>query len=219
MIFGLILIGLGVWFLIDQYVPAIDTDLLWPVALVVLGIVLLVRRPATALAPSSSRPKRANAAALTATSTPAASFTESAAISCAAVALRRIRELEGVVPGREGSGHVDVPVGHGDAPSRAGRPAARRPPPAPGRRSPAADTSTSAASRRPRRPPPPWRTSPRSGSGSGTWRARSGSRAGTGRRRPPPAAPAPASAASRPCTAHQMRAGTPAQNRIGLPPL
>ena len=42
MIFGVILIGLGVWFLIDQYVPAIDSDLLWPVALVVLGIVLLV---------------------------------------------------------------------------------------------------------------------------------------------------------------------------------
>jgi phage shock protein PspC (stress-responsive transcriptional regulator) len=49
-IFGVILIGLGVWFLIDQYVPAIDTDLLWPVALVVLGIVLLVlalRRPSS----------------------------------------------------------------------------------------------------------------------------------------------------------------------------
>jgi phage shock protein C len=49
-IFGVILIGAGVWFLIDQYVPAIDTDLLWPVALVVLGLVLLVvalRRPAS----------------------------------------------------------------------------------------------------------------------------------------------------------------------------
>lgn len=48
-IFGLILIGLGVWFLIDRYIPAINGDLLWPVALVVLGIVLLVialRRPA-----------------------------------------------------------------------------------------------------------------------------------------------------------------------------
>jgi phage shock protein C len=49
-IFGLILIGLGVWFLIDRYVPAIDTDLLWPIALVILGIVLLaiaLRRPAS----------------------------------------------------------------------------------------------------------------------------------------------------------------------------
>lgn len=48
-IFGLVLIGLGVWFLIDRYIPAINGDLLWPVALVVLGIVLLVialRRPA-----------------------------------------------------------------------------------------------------------------------------------------------------------------------------
>lgn len=50
LIFGLILIGLGVWFLIDRYIPAINGDLLWPVALVVLGIVLLVialRRPAS----------------------------------------------------------------------------------------------------------------------------------------------------------------------------
>ena len=49
-IFGVILIGLGVWFLIDQFVPAIPTDLLWPVALVVLGVVLLVmalRRPSS----------------------------------------------------------------------------------------------------------------------------------------------------------------------------
>jgi len=47
-IFGLILIGLGAWFLVDQYLPDIDTDLLWPVALVILGVVLLVvalRRP------------------------------------------------------------------------------------------------------------------------------------------------------------------------------
>jgi phage shock protein C len=49
-VFGVILIGLGLWFLIDQFVPAIDTDLLWPVALVVLGVVLLVialRRPSS----------------------------------------------------------------------------------------------------------------------------------------------------------------------------
>jgi phage shock protein C len=49
-IFGLILIGAGVWFLVDQYLPAIDSDLLWPVALVILGVVLLVvalRRPAS----------------------------------------------------------------------------------------------------------------------------------------------------------------------------
>ena len=49
-IFGLILIGAGVWFLVDQYLPAIDSDLLWPVALVILGVVLLVvalRRPSS----------------------------------------------------------------------------------------------------------------------------------------------------------------------------
>jgi phage shock protein PspC (stress-responsive transcriptional regulator) len=41
MIFGLLLVLLGVWFLIDQYVPGIDSDLLWPVALVILGAALL----------------------------------------------------------------------------------------------------------------------------------------------------------------------------------
>jgi phage shock protein C len=47
-IFGLILIGIGIWFLIERYVPAFDRDLVWPVALVVLGATLLVvslRRP------------------------------------------------------------------------------------------------------------------------------------------------------------------------------
>lgn len=50
MIFGLILIGLGVWFLVDAYIPGIDTKLLWPVGLVLLGLVLLgvsMRRPAS----------------------------------------------------------------------------------------------------------------------------------------------------------------------------
>jgi phage shock protein PspC (stress-responsive transcriptional regulator) len=49
-IFGVILIAAGVWFLVDQYLPDIDADLLWPVALVALGVVLLVialRRPAS----------------------------------------------------------------------------------------------------------------------------------------------------------------------------
>lgn len=49
MIFGLILIGLGIWFLVDQFVPGIDRDLLWPIGLVLLGLVLLAvsmrRRP------------------------------------------------------------------------------------------------------------------------------------------------------------------------------
>ena len=83
MIFGVILIGLGVWFLIDQFVPDINTDLLWPVALVVLGLVAAGHRPAAALGPSSSRPNSANAAALTATSVAGDQLTESAAISCA----------------------------------------------------------------------------------------------------------------------------------------
>jgi phage shock protein PspC (stress-responsive transcriptional regulator) len=47
-IFGLILIGVGIWFLVDRYVPAFDPDLVWPVVLVVLGAALLIvslRRP------------------------------------------------------------------------------------------------------------------------------------------------------------------------------
>ena len=41
-IFGLILILLGAWFLVDQYVPGLDSDLLWPIALVVIGGALLL---------------------------------------------------------------------------------------------------------------------------------------------------------------------------------
>jgi phage shock protein C len=41
-LFGLILIGLGIYFLVRQYLPAFDADLLWPIGLVVLGVVLLV---------------------------------------------------------------------------------------------------------------------------------------------------------------------------------
>lgn len=48
MVFGLILVGLGAYFLIDEYLPQIDVNVFWPIGLVVLGIVLLVsslRRP------------------------------------------------------------------------------------------------------------------------------------------------------------------------------
>ncbi|HEX2194051.1 MAG TPA: PspC domain-containing protein [Candidatus Limnocylindria bacterium] len=41
MVFGLILILLGAWFLVDEYLPAVDTDLLWPIALVIIGLALL----------------------------------------------------------------------------------------------------------------------------------------------------------------------------------
>jgi phage shock protein PspC (stress-responsive transcriptional regulator) len=41
-IFGLILIGIGAWFLVDQYLPAFDRDLIWPIALIALGAALLV---------------------------------------------------------------------------------------------------------------------------------------------------------------------------------
>lgn len=41
-IFGLILIALGVWFLVDEYIPSFDSRFVWPVALVVVGVVLLL---------------------------------------------------------------------------------------------------------------------------------------------------------------------------------
>ena len=49
-IFGLILIGLGLYFLAREYLPALDIDRLWPLGLVMLGGILLYgairRRPA-----------------------------------------------------------------------------------------------------------------------------------------------------------------------------
>ena len=40
-VFGFILVGLGVWFLIDQYVH-IDWQLLWPVIVILIGVALIV---------------------------------------------------------------------------------------------------------------------------------------------------------------------------------
>jgi hypothetical protein len=37
---GLVLIG--VWFLVREYVPAVDWDLLWPVILIGIGALILV---------------------------------------------------------------------------------------------------------------------------------------------------------------------------------
>lgn len=49
-IFGLVLIGLGLYFLAREYLPDINFDRLWPLGLVLLGVVLLFgairRRPA-----------------------------------------------------------------------------------------------------------------------------------------------------------------------------
>ena len=48
LVFGLILIGLGSYFLVREYVTWIDVDRLWPLGLVGVGLVLLVvalRRP------------------------------------------------------------------------------------------------------------------------------------------------------------------------------
>jgi phage shock protein C len=48
LVFGLILIGLGSYFLLREYVTWLDVDRLWPLGLVGIGLVLLVvaiRRP------------------------------------------------------------------------------------------------------------------------------------------------------------------------------
>jgi phage shock protein C len=42
LILGLILVALGAWFLLRRYLPQIDTGVLWPYALVGLGILLIV---------------------------------------------------------------------------------------------------------------------------------------------------------------------------------
>ena len=40
-VFGVILVGLGIWFLIDQYVH-IDWQLLWPIIVILIGAALIV---------------------------------------------------------------------------------------------------------------------------------------------------------------------------------
>jgi phage shock protein C len=49
-VFGLILIGTGLYFLAREYYPAVNVDRLWPLGLVLLGVLLLLvavrRRPA-----------------------------------------------------------------------------------------------------------------------------------------------------------------------------
>jgi len=40
-IFGLVLIGLGLYFLAREYLPDINFDRLWPLGLVLLGVILL----------------------------------------------------------------------------------------------------------------------------------------------------------------------------------
>jgi len=41
LIFGILLILLGTWFLVREFVPWFDVDRLWPFALLILGVVLL----------------------------------------------------------------------------------------------------------------------------------------------------------------------------------
>jgi phage shock protein C len=50
LVFGLIFVGLGLYFLAREYLPAFDIDRLWPLGLVALGVFLLIaamrQRPA-----------------------------------------------------------------------------------------------------------------------------------------------------------------------------
>lgn len=41
-VFGLLLVLFGVWFLVEELFPALDTDLFWPISLIILGGALLV---------------------------------------------------------------------------------------------------------------------------------------------------------------------------------
>jgi phage shock protein C len=41
-ILGLVLVGLGAWFLLQRFIPAIDGEVLWPVVLLVLGGALVI---------------------------------------------------------------------------------------------------------------------------------------------------------------------------------
>jgi phage shock protein C len=40
-VLGLLLILSGIWFLLEELVPALDTDSFWPIALIVVGVALL----------------------------------------------------------------------------------------------------------------------------------------------------------------------------------
>ena len=42
MVFGLILVALGAWFLLDRYIPSLDLSWFMPGALIVVGLVLVV---------------------------------------------------------------------------------------------------------------------------------------------------------------------------------
>jgi thiol:disulfide interchange protein len=41
-IFGLILVLVGAFFLVEMYVPSVDAGRLWPGVLVIVGVVLLI---------------------------------------------------------------------------------------------------------------------------------------------------------------------------------
>lgn len=41
-IFGVILVLIGGWFLVDQFIPGLNFGMIWPIGLVVIGVLILV---------------------------------------------------------------------------------------------------------------------------------------------------------------------------------
>jgi Mg2+ and Co2+ transporter CorA len=52
-VIGVLLILLGTWFLVRQYIPAIDWDWFWPLILIALGVLVL----AMAIKPRANGPE------------------------------------------------------------------------------------------------------------------------------------------------------------------
>jgi hypothetical protein len=56
LVFGAILVLLGIWLLLEQFYPSLDFDLVWPLFIVGAGIVLLVAAISRGTADTSTRP-------------------------------------------------------------------------------------------------------------------------------------------------------------------
>ena len=178
-----------------QFMPDINWSLVWPLAIVAIGV-LIVRGCAPGEAdrwvnrsrerPPSGTRSRWRRSHQSRPRTPKQARAErreqadqhlgaAQRQELRAVTLRRIGELEAEVPRRQGACRVDVPVRHRQRRAEredehADHDDQDEVADAPGRA-----TRAAAGARRRSRPPRSSRRSPRSGSGTRTWRARSGS--------------------------------------------